>query len=47
MQLYYSVLGLDPNKGLDIVMDEKNKTFSVQTDNDCKKNNFDESLLPV
>ena len=23
MQLYYSVLGLDPNKGLDIVMDEK------------------------
>jgi len=46
-QLYYSVLGLDPNKGLDIVMDEKMKTFSVQTDNDCKKNKFEESLLPV
>lgn len=23
MQLYYSILALDPNKGLDIVMDEK------------------------
>jgi hypothetical protein len=23
MQLYYSILGLDANKGLDVVMDEK------------------------
>ena len=23
MQLFYSILGLDPNKGLDIVMDER------------------------
>lgn len=47
MQLFYSILGLDPNKGLDIVMDERQQIFSVQTDNDCKKNNFEESLLPV
>lgn len=29
MQLFYSILGLEPNKGLDIVMDEKNQRVAL------------------
>ena len=47
MQLYYSVLGLEPTKGLDIVFDEQKGMVAVQTDNDCKKTTFTDSLMPV
>ena len=47
MQLFYSILGLEPNKGADIIMDEKNQNINLQSDNDCKKTSFHESLLPV
>jgi len=47
MQLFYSVLGLEPTKGLDIVLDEGNGLIAIQSENDCKKTNFTDSLLPV
>ena len=40
-------MGLDPTKGLDIVMDEVNEMIAVQSDNDCKKTRFKNSLFPV
>ena len=47
MQVYYSFLGLDPTKGLDIVLDEEEKTVAVQSEDDCKKTHFTDSLLPI
>ena len=47
MQMFYSVLGLDPNRGLDIIMDEKNERIALQSESDCKKTSFHESLLPI
>ena len=47
MQMFYSVLGLDPNRGMDIIMDEKNQNIALQSDNDCKKTGFHDSLLPI
>jgi len=47
MQIYYSILGLDKTKGFDIVLDEADKMVAVQTDSDCKKTQFTDSLLPV
>jgi hypothetical protein len=46
IQLFYSVLGLEPNKGVDVVMDEINQKIVLQSENDCKKTSFHESLLP-
>ena len=45
--MFYSVLGLAPSKGLDIVLDEEDKMVSVQTDDDCKKTFFSDSLMPI
>jgi len=47
IQLFYSILGLDRTKGFDLVLDETNKTVAVQSDEDCKKTTFHDSLLPV
>lgn len=46
-QIFYSILGLEPTKVLDLVLDEKQGIVAVQTDNDCRKTNFSNSLLPV
>uniref|UniRef100_A0A7S3CLT1 Uncharacterized protein n=1 Tax=Strombidium rassoulzadegani TaxID=1082188 RepID=A0A7S3CLT1_9SPIT len=47
IQIFYSVLGLDSTKGLDIVFDEQNRTVALQTDKECRKTDFGESLLSV
>jgi len=41
IQMYYSVMGLEPSKGFDLIMDEKNKTVAVQSESECKKTDFD------
>ena len=41
------MLGLEPTKGLDIVLDEQQGMVAVQTDADCKKTQFTDSLMPV
>ena len=46
-QIFYSIMGLEPTKGLDIVLDEMNGVFAIQTDNDCRKSNFKNSLFSV
>lgn len=46
-QLYYSVMGLEATKGMDMVIDEKNEIVAIQTLNDCVKTKFKNSLLPV
>lgn len=30
-------MGLEPTKGLDIVLDEANEVIAIQTENDCRK----------
>jgi len=40
-------MGLDDSKGFDLVLDEKNQTVAVQTDNECKKTDFMQSLIPL
>lgn len=40
-------MGLEPTKGLDLVIDEENELIAIQTDNDCRKTPFKNSLLPV
>jgi hypothetical protein len=45
-QLFYSIMGLEPTKGMDIVLDEKNGIVVIQTNNDCAKAEFT-SLLSV
>ena len=47
MQFYYSILGLEPTKGFDLVLDESKKMVAVQSDVDCKRTHFGNSLLPV
>lgn len=47
LQLFYSVMGLDDSKGFDLVLDEKNQTVAVQSDNECKKTDFMQSLVPL
>jgi len=46
-QLFYSILGLEPTKGLDFVLDELNGVIAIQTDKDCRKTQFANSLLAV
>lgn len=46
-QIFYSLMGLEPTKVLDIVLDEKNEFIAVQTDNDCRKTHFKNSLFSV
>ena len=46
-QIFYSILGLNPTKVLDLVMDEKNGIVAIQTDQDCRKTKFTNSLVPV
>lgn len=38
---------MDNSKGFDLTLDEENKTVVVQSDEDCKKTTFHDSLLPV
>ena len=45
--MYYSIMGLEPTKGMDIVLDEKNKYVAIQTNNDCAKTKFENSLFSV
>ena len=45
--MFYSVMGLDASKGFDLILDESNKTVAVQSENECKKTDFDQSILPV
>jgi len=40
-------MGLDSSKGFDLVLDEKNQTVAVQSDKECKKTDFMQSLLPI
>lgn len=47
LQLFYSIMGLDSSKGFDLVLDEKNQTVAVQSDEECKKTDFMQSLLPL
>ena len=47
MQFHYSILGLEPTKGFDVTLDEKDEIVAVQSDQDCKKNRFGHSLFPV
>jgi hypothetical protein len=47
LQLFYSVMGLDSSKGFDLVLDEKNQTVAVQSEQECKKTDFMQSLLPI
>lgn len=46
-QVFYSILGLKPTKGIDVVIDERAGILAVQNDNECRKTNFTHSLLPV
>jgi len=47
LQLFYSVMGLDASKGFDLVLDEHNQTVAVQSEDECKKTDFSQSLLPI
>jgi hypothetical protein len=47
MRFYYSILGLNPTKGFDVVIDQSDELVAVQSDVDCKKTHFSKSLLPV
>jgi len=40
-------MGLDASKGFDLVLDETNSTVAVQSDDECKKTDFSDSLLPI
>lgn len=40
-------MGLDSSKGFDLVLDEYNQTVAVQTEEECKKTDFMQSLLPI
>ena len=40
-------MGLEPTKILDIVLDEQNEFIAIQTDNDCRKTNFKNTLFSV
>ena len=37
LQTYYSILGLEPTKAVDLVLDEKINQVAIQSDVDCKK----------
>ena len=45
--MYYSVMGLEATKGIDVVLDEKNEYIAIQTDNDCTKAKLKNSLFSV
>lgn len=47
LQTYYSILGLEPTKAVDLVIDEKNNRVAIQSETDCKKTQFHESLMPI
>ena len=47
LQTYYSILGLEPTKAVDLVLDEKINQVAIQSDVDCKKTQFHESLMPI
>lgn len=40
LQIYYAILGLEPSKGIDITIDEKNRMIAIRTDVDCKYTKF-------
>lgn len=40
-------MGLDNSKGFDLVLDEFNQTVAVQSEDECKKTDFMQSLLPI
>lgn len=48
-QISYSLLGLEPTKLVDIVIDEANKQIAFQSDRkgDCKYTGFHESIAPI
>lgn len=46
-QIFYSLLGLSPTKVLDIVLDEQAELIAIQHEDDCRKTNFSNSLLPI
>jgi hypothetical protein len=46
-QIFYSVFNMEPTKIMDIVLDEANEIMAIQTDNDCRKTKFKNSLFPV
>ena len=46
-QVYYSILGLEPTKALDLVLDEANEVVVIQTDKDCRKTKMMDSLKIV
>ena len=41
------MLGLEPTKGLDLVLDEKNGVVAIQSEKECRKTKFGYSLVPV
>ena len=45
--MYYSILGLEATKALDLVLDEKNEIIVIQTDKDCRKTKFKDSLMVI
>ena len=47
IQLFFAFIGLVPTKGLDIVLDQKQKVVTIQSELDCKYTTFQKSLLPV
>ncbi|TNV82943.1 hypothetical protein FGO68_gene13778 [Halteria grandinella] len=47
LQTYYSILGLEASKGLDITIDERNKVIALRTDTDCKYTRFNQSLSAI
>jgi len=47
VQIFYSILGLEPSKALDVIIDENQKRVALRTDVDCKQTNFKHSLTAV
>ena len=45
--MFYSVMGLDASKGFDLILDQANKTVAVQSEEECKRTDFDQDLLPI
>ena len=46
-QFFYSILSLEPAKGIDLVLDSEAQMITVQSDDDCKQTSFIQSLMPV
>jgi hypothetical protein len=47
IQIFYSILGLEPSKAIDIIIDENEKQIALKTDVDCKKTEFKQSLSAI